>query len=83
LNVSNYLIPARGLKHLSSFTELWTSLQDNDRDFLRRLIADEIPTQEDKGVMKKLTRKEILTSDGNTFQVPLVQRFIEQLLEQE
>ncbi len=65
------------------FRELWTSLQDNDRDFLRRLIAGETSTQKDKGVMKKLMRKEILTPEGNAFQVPLVQRFVEQLLEEE
>ncbi|GCL35989.1 hypothetical protein SR1949_10890 [Sphaerospermopsis reniformis] len=68
---------------LPHFRELWTSLQDNDRDFLRRLIAGETSTQKDKGVMKKLMRKEILTPEGNAFQVPLVQRFVEQLLEEE
>ncbi|MBK1989259.1 AAA family ATPase [Sphaerospermopsis aphanizomenoides BCCUSP55] len=65
------------------FRELWTSLANNDRDFLRRLIYGETPTQQDKGVMKKLTRKEILTPEGNAFQVLLVQRFVEQLIEEE
>jgi hypothetical protein len=65
------------------FRELWISLQDKDRNFLRRLIAGETPTQQDKGVIKKLTRKEILTPEGNAFQVPLVKRFLEQLVEEE
>jgi hypothetical protein len=33
--------------------------------------------------MRRLTRKEILTQEGNAFQVPLVQKYIEQLLEEE
>ncbi|MEH1805300.1 hypothetical protein [Nostoc sp.] len=47
------------------------------------LIHGETPTQQDKGVIRKLTRKEILTQEGNAFQVPLVQKYIEQLLEEE
>ncbi|WP_331000737.1 hypothetical protein [Nostoc sp. NZL] len=72
------------------FQELWTSLTDSDvynglrlRNLLRRLIHGETPTQQDKGVVRKLTRKEILTPEGNAFQVPLVQKYIEQLLEEE
>ncbi|MBD2526617.1 ATP-binding protein [Nostoc sp. FACHB-133] len=65
------------------FRELWKSLTDSDRSLLRRIIHGETPTQQDKGVIRKLTRKEILTQEGNTFQVPLVQKYIEQLLEEE
>ncbi|MDZ8139232.1 MAG: ATP-binding protein [Nostoc sp. DedQUE04] len=65
------------------FRELWKSLADSDRSFLRRIIYGETPTQQDKGVIRKLTRKEILTPEGNAFQVPLVQKYIEQLLEEE
>jgi AAA+ ATPase superfamily predicted ATPase len=65
------------------FRELWTSLANNDRDFIRRLISSETPTQQDQGVIKKLIRKEILTPEGNAFQVPLVQKFVEQLIEEE
>ncbi|MBE8971141.1 ATP-binding protein, partial [Nostocales cyanobacterium LEGE 12452] len=65
------------------FRELWTSLADSDRSLLRRIIYGETPTQQDKGVIRKLTRKEILTQEGNAFQVPLVQKYIEQLLEEE
>ncbi|MDB9353220.1 AAA family ATPase [Nodularia spumigena CS-588/05] len=65
------------------FRELWTSLEDSDRNLLRRVIQSETPTQQDKGVVRKLARKEILTQEGNAFQVPLVQRFVEQLLEDE
>ncbi|AHJ27477.1 hypothetical protein [Nodularia spumigena] len=65
------------------FRELWTSLADSDRNLLRRVIQGETPTQQDKGVVRKLARKEILTQEGNAFQVPLVQRFVEQLLEDE
>ncbi|MEH1913858.1 hypothetical protein [Nostoc sp.] len=72
------------------FRELWTSLADSDvydglrlRSLLRRIIHGETPTQQDKGVIRKLTRKEILTQEGNAFQVPLVQKYIEQLLEEE
>ncbi len=65
------------------FQELWTSLAESDRSLLRRIIHGETPTQQDKGVVRKLTRKEILTPEGNAFQVPLVQKYIEQLLEEE
>lgn len=65
------------------FQELWKSLPDSDRSLLRRIIHGETPTQQDKGVIRKLTRKEILTQEGNAFQVPLVQKYIEQLLEEE
>ncbi|MBC1220930.1 AAA family ATPase [Nostoc sp. UCD121] len=65
------------------FRELWRSLADSDRSLLRRIIYGETPTQQDKGVVRKLTRKEILTPEGNAFQVPLVQKYIEQLLEEE
>jgi hypothetical protein len=72
------------------FRELWRSLADSDvydglrlRSLLRRIIQGETPTQQDKGVVRKLTRKEILTPEGNAFQVPLVQKYIEQLLEEE
>jgi uncharacterized protein len=65
------------------FRELWKSLTDSDRSLLRRIIHGETPTQQDKGVVRKLTRKEILTQEGNAFQVPLVQKYIEQLLEEE
>ncbi len=65
------------------FRELWRSLTDSDRSLLRRIIYGETPTQQDKGVIRKLTRKEILTPEGNAFQVPLVQKYIEQLLEEE
>ncbi|MEH2273316.1 MAG: hypothetical protein V7K40_00405 [Nostoc sp.] len=65
------------------FRELWRSLAESDRSLLRRIIHGEIPTPQDKGVVRKLTRKEILTQKGNAFQVPLVQKYIEQLLEEE
>lgn len=65
------------------FRELWTSLQESDRNFLRRLIQGQTPTAQDKGIVNKLIRKEIVTPEGNALQVPLVQRFIEQVLEEE
>ncbi|MEH2450312.1 hypothetical protein [Nostoc sp.] len=65
------------------FRELWKSLADSDRSLLRRIIHGETPTQQDKGVVRKLARKEILTIEGNAFQVPLVQKYIEQLQEEE
>lgn len=71
---------ARGVQY---FRELWTSLAESDRSFLRRIIHGETPTQQDKGVVRKLARKEILTIEGNAFQVPLVQKYVEQLLEEE
>ncbi|PHJ59841.1 hypothetical protein VF14_17425 [Nostoc linckia z18] len=65
------------------FRELWRSLAENDRNLLRRLIQGEIPTPQDKGVVRKLARKEILTVEGDAFQVPLVRRYVEQVLEEE
>ncbi|WP_445634881.1 putative STAND NTPase 1 domain-containing protein [Nostoc sp. DSM 114161] len=65
------------------FRELWKSLAENDRNLLRRLIQGETPTPQDKGVVRKLVRKEILTPEGNAFQVPLVQKYVEQVLEEE
>ncbi|MEH2302126.1 MAG: hypothetical protein V7K88_24860 [Nostoc sp.] len=71
---------ARGVQY---FRELWTSLAESDRSLLRRIIYGETPTPQDKGVVRKLARKEILTIEGNAFQVPLVQKYVEQLLEKE
>ncbi|MDZ8264498.1 ATP-binding protein [Nostoc sp. ChiQUE01b] len=71
---------ARGVQY---FRELWTSSAESDRSLLRRIIHGETPTPQDKGVVRKLARKEILTQEGNAFQVPLVQKYIEQLLEEE
>ncbi|AFZ22753.1 hypothetical protein Cylst_0403 [Cylindrospermum stagnale PCC 7417] len=65
------------------FRELWKSLAVSDRNFLKRLIYGETPTQQDKGVVKRLVRKEILNPEANAFQVPLVQKFVELLLEEE
>ncbi|ARV63351.1 hypothetical protein BZZ01_32200 [Nostocales cyanobacterium HT-58-2] len=65
------------------FRELWTSLAESDRIFLRRLVQGETPTEKDKGVVRKLVRKEIVEKEGNAFQVPLVQRFVEQVVEEE
>ncbi|MBD2533130.1 hypothetical protein H6G97_27575 [Nostoc flagelliforme FACHB-838] len=52
------------------------------RNLLRRLIHGKTLTQQDKSVIRKLTRREILTTESNSFQVPLVQKYIEQLLEE-
>jgi uncharacterized protein len=64
------------------FRELWTSLSDPDRDLLRRIIQKQSPTPQDKGIIKKLVRREILTEESNTFRVPLIQKFIEQIVEE-
>jgi hypothetical protein len=65
------------------FSELCRSLENSDRHLLSRLIAGETPTPQDSKLVKKLARKEILTPEGNAFQVPLVKKYIEQLLEEE
>ncbi|AFY44282.1 AAA family ATPase [Nostoc sp. PCC 7107] len=65
------------------FREIWNNLTENDRNLLQRIIQGETPTPQDKGTVRRLTRKEILTQEGNAFQVPLVQKYIEQLLEEE
>jgi hypothetical protein len=60
-------------------------LADRDRNLLQRLIQGETPTAQDKVVLRKLERKEILqkTESGYRFQVPLVQKYIEQVIEEE
>ncbi|MBU7586563.1 MAG: hypothetical protein KAF91_27500 [Nostoc sp. TH1S01] len=65
------------------FREIWNNLTENDRNLLQRIIQGETPTPQDKGTVRRLTRKEILNQEGNAFQVPLVQKYIEQLLEEE
>jgi hypothetical protein len=67
------------------FRELWKSLSDRDRNLLRRLVQQETPTPQDKAVLRKLERKEILEKleSDYTFQVPLVQKYVEQVLEEE
>ncbi|MBE9207999.1 AAA family ATPase [Nostoc sp. LEGE 06077] len=65
------------------FREIWNNLTDNDRNLLQRIIQGQTPTPQDKGTVRRLIRKEILTQEGNAFQVPLVQKYIEQLLEEE
>jgi hypothetical protein len=67
------------------FRELWKSLSDRDRNLLQRLVQRETPAVQDKAVLRKLERKEILekTESGYRFQVPLVQEYVEQVLEEE
>lgn len=67
------------------FRELWKSLTDSDRNLLQRLVQGETATAQDKAVLRILERKEILekTESGYSFQVPLVQNYIEQVLEEE
>jgi len=67
------------------FRELWKSLTDSDRNLLRRLIQGETPAPPDKAVLRKLERKEILekTESGYGFQVPLVQNYVEQVVQEE
>jgi hypothetical protein len=62
------------------------SLSDRDRNLLQRLVKGEPPAAQDKAVLRKLERKEILekkTESGYCFQVPLVQKYIEQVVEEE
>ncbi|MBD2301627.1 AAA family ATPase [Nostoc sp. FACHB-190] len=77
------IIPIVLERGTSYFREIWNNLTENDRNLLQRIIQDETPTPQDKGTVRRLTRKEILTQEGNAFQVPLVQKYIEQLLEEE
>jgi len=67
------------------FRELWKSLTESDRHLLRRLVQGETPTPQDKTVLRKLERKEILekTESSYRFQVPLVQNYVEQVVEEE
>jgi len=67
------------------FRELWKSLTESDRNLLRRLIQGETPIPQDKAVLRKLERKEILekTESGYSFQVPLVQNYVEEVVEEE
>jgi len=67
------------------FRELWKSLTESDRNLLGRLVQGETPTAQDKAVLRKLERKEILekTESGYRFQVPLVQNYVEQVIEEE
>jgi hypothetical protein len=58
---------------------------DRDRNLLLRLVEGETPTAQDKAVLRKLERKEILqkTQSSYGFQVPLVQKYIEQVVDEE
>ncbi len=59
--------------------------RDRDRNLLRRLVQGETPTPQDKAVLRKLERKEIVekTESAYRFQVPLVQSYVEQVVEEE
>ncbi|MBW4544817.1 MAG: hypothetical protein KME25_10300 [Symplocastrum torsivum CPER-KK1] len=67
------------------FWELRKSLTDSDRNLLQHLVKGKTPTLQDKAVLRKLERKEILkkTKSGYSFQVPLVQNYVEQVVEEE
>jgi hypothetical protein len=56
-----------------------------DRNLLLHLVQGETPTAQDKAVLRKLERKEILekTESSYRFQVPLVQNYVEQVIEEE
>lgn len=65
------------------FRELWYSFNDNERDFLYCLTNGNTSVETDKAIVRRLIRKEILNQEGNYFQVPLVQKFIEQIVSEE
>ncbi len=69
------------------FDELWkNSLNQQQRECIRRLIASTTTTPEDRQVWRKLIQKEILEpngEDGVRFQVPLIERSIIQRIEAE
>jgi len=67
------------------FRELWKSLTDSDRNLLQRLVQGETLTAQDKSMLRGLKRKEILekTESAYSFQVPLVQKYVEQVVEEE
>jgi hypothetical protein len=64
------------------FRELWTSLSEPEQDFLEYLITEETPHPQNKSTVRRLIRKEILEKRGDCyrFQVPLVERFITQVV---
>ena len=61
------------------------SLTESDRNLLQRLVQGGTPAAQDKAVLRKLERKEILEKpeSGYRFQVPLVQNYVEQVVEEE
>lgn len=67
------------------FRELWTSLSEPEQDFLESLITEETPHPQNKSTVRRLIRKEILEKreDCYRFQVPLVERFITQVVTEE
>jgi hypothetical protein len=67
------------------FRELWKSLSDRDRNLLQRLVQGEPPAAQDKAVLRKLERQEILekTESGYRFQVSLVREYVAQVLEEQ
>ncbi len=68
------------------FRELWKkTLTEEQRQTITRLVYGEVPTQRDKAILLKLIQKKVLEQAelGDwRFQVPLVQRFIEGVLQQ-
>ncbi|MGD1912985.1 MAG: ATP-binding protein [Rivularia sp. (in: cyanobacteria)] len=76
------------------FREVWRNLTQPEQNFLLRLVEGEIPNSSDKGIIRNLVRKEILQQQSITgkfsepekridFQVPLVQKYIEQVIQEE
>ncbi|MEW5858061.1 MAG: hypothetical protein AB1861_11865 [Cyanobacteriota bacterium] len=48
------------------FRELWRSLKDSDRYFLRCLVSGETPTAQNPKIVRKLVKKEILHQQGDS-----------------
>ena len=65
------------------FRKWWKSLKDSDRYFLRCLVSGKTPTDQNPKIVRKLVRKEVLHQQGDRILVPLVQKFIEQVVEEE
>ncbi len=55
------------------------------RNLLQRLVQGETLIPQDKALLRELERKEILekTESGYSFQMPLVQNYVEQAVEEE
>lgn len=66
----------------TTLNELWGKLNPAEQDCCDRIVQGEAITREDRDAIRRLLRTEIIEKQGESyqFQVPLIQRFIEDKL---
>ncbi|MFP4420957.1 MAG: hypothetical protein ACLFRG_10485 [Desulfococcaceae bacterium] len=80
------IIPKAFEMGMGFFNEFWRlTLNEDERNIIRKLVREEDVWETKPGVFKKLRRKEVLEKNGDSwrFQVPLMRMYVEERVSEE